>query len=40
LAAKVISGVERYPEVKRITSASGKREVKVVKKEEVAPANE
>ena len=29
--------MERYPVLKRITSASGKREVKVVKKDEVAP---
>ena len=40
LAANVISGVDRYPVLRRITSASGKRWVKVFKKTGVAPANE
>ncbi|CAB4587429.1 unannotated protein [freshwater metagenome] len=39
LAAKVISGVDRYPVLKRITSASGKRCVNVLRKTGVAPAN-
>ncbi len=39
-AANVISGVDRYPVLRRITSASGKRWVKVFKKTGVAPANE
>jgi hypothetical protein len=39
-AVKMISGVDRYPVVKRTTSASGKRCVNEFRNTGVAPAKE